>query len=56
MKPETVTWRVRARICECDAPDHVNSAVYLTCLQQATVEAHTIGHVRNLEARGRVSI
>jgi acyl-CoA thioester hydrolase len=33
------TWRVRVRVYECDALGHVNNAVYLHYLQQATAEA-----------------
>jgi acyl-CoA thioester hydrolase len=33
------TWRAKVRVYECDALGHVNNAVYLHYLQQATAEA-----------------
>jgi acyl-CoA thioester hydrolase len=33
------TWRTRVRLYECDALGHVNNAVYLHYMQQATAEA-----------------
>jgi acyl-CoA thioester hydrolase len=33
------TWRTRVRLYECDALGHVNNAVYLSYVQQATAEA-----------------
>mgnify|MGYP000476041094 CR=1 FL=1 len=32
------TWSLRVRACECDALGHVNNAVYLDYLQQASTE------------------
>ncbi len=35
---EPITWRARVRVYECDALGHVNNAIYLHYLQQATAE------------------
>lgn len=35
----SATWHTRVRVYECDALGHVNNAVYLAYLQQATTEA-----------------
>jgi len=39
MTDPVFTWRARVRVYECDARGHVNNAVYLHYLQQATAEA-----------------
>ena len=41
MANSSSTWRARVRVYECDALGHVNNAVYLHYLQQATAEAWT---------------
>ena len=39
MSGSTTLWRAQVRVYECDALGHVNNAVYLHYLQQATAEA-----------------
>jgi acyl-CoA thioester hydrolase len=39
MADSVFNWRARVRVYECDALGHVNNAVYLHYLQQATAEA-----------------
>ena len=38
MSPLSGTWALRVRTCECDGLGHVNNAVYLDYLQEATAE------------------